>query len=103
MPVGSTQDSPVVLPEIGTEDAVQPLWNVIVLNDPVNLIHYVAFVFGKVFGYDKSKAMRHTMEVHEAGRSILWNGDFEKAEAYVYILQNWQLTATLESSDSQGG
>ena len=98
--MASTQDSPLVLPEIGTEEDVQPLWNVIVMNDPVNLIPYVAFVFAKVFGYDKAKAMRHTMEVHEAGRSILWSGDFEKAEAYVYTLQGWQLTASLESSKS---
>lgn len=65
------------------------------MNDPVNLMSYVVMVFRRVFGYDLARAQRHMMEVHEEGRSILWEGDREKAETYVYQLQEWQLNACL--------
>lgn len=80
-------------------DELAPRWQVVVLNDPVNLMTYVVMVFRKVFGYSPEKARRHMLEVHQAGRSILWTGDREKAEAYTYSLQQWQLRARLEPVD----
>jgi len=74
-----------------------PVWKVIVLNDPVNLMSYVTMVFRRVFGFDREKARKHMLEVHELGRSVLWTGEREKAEAYVHTLQSWKLTAKLES------
>lgn len=74
-------------------------WKVVVLNDPVNLMSYVVMVFRRVFGYDTERARRHMLEVHHQGRSVLWTGDREKAEAYVYQLQHWQLNALLEKDD----
>ena len=71
-------------------------WRVVVLNDPVNLMSYVVMVFRKVFGLDVKKARKHMLEVHEQGRSTLWVGELEKAEAFVYSLQTWKLTAILE-------
>ncbi|MGE9294647.1 MAG: ATP-dependent Clp protease adaptor ClpS [Puniceicoccales bacterium] len=75
-------------------EAVLP-WNVVVLNDPVNLMSYVVLVFRKVFGFDLEKARKHMLEVHRDGRSVLWTGEREQAEAYVYQLQEWQLNACL--------
>ncbi len=74
-------------------------WKVIVLNDPVNLMSYVEMVFRRVFGYENERARKHMLEVHQLGRSVLWSGDREKAEAYVYQLQHWQLNALLEKDD----
>lgn len=71
-------------------------WTVIVLNDPVNLMSYVVMVFKRVFGFNDTVARKHMREVHEKGRSVVWQGDREKAEAYVQTLQTWQLTAVLE-------
>jgi len=71
-------------------------WHVLVLNDPVNLMSYVTMVFRKVFGFDLAKARKHMLEVHEKGRSIVWTGDREKAEAYVHTLHAWKLAAKLE-------
>lgn len=87
-----------VVPDQETETRVgtEELWKVIVLNDPVNLMSYVVMVFRKVFGYDEAKARKHMLEVHEQGRSIVWAGPRERAEAYVYTLQNWQLNTLLE-------
>ncbi len=76
------------------------VWRVVVLNDPVNLMSYVVLVFKKVFGFDDTKARKHMLEVHEQGRSVVWVGLREKAEAYAFTLQQWHLTATLEPDET---
>ncbi len=72
----------------------------VVLNDPVNLMSYVVMVFKRVLGFDETKARKHMLEVHEQGRSVVWTGLREKAEAYAYSLQQWHLTVTLESDET---
>ena len=74
-------------------------WKVIVLNDPVNLMSYVVMVFRKIFGFNETKANKHMMEVHELGKSVLWTGEREQAESYVYQLQRWKLQTILEQDD----
>ena len=83
-----------------TELELQGLWRVVVLNDPVNLMSYVVLVFKKVFGFDESTARKHMLEVHEQGRSVVWTGLREKAEAYAFTLQQWHLTTVLESDEA---
>ncbi|MGB1874013.1 MAG: ATP-dependent Clp protease adapter ClpS [Akkermansiaceae bacterium] len=73
-------------------------WNVVVLNDPVNLQGYVTMVFKRVFGYDQTKAEALMMEVHTQGRSVVWSGAREKAELYVAQLHGWQLQTTMEKT-----
>ena len=91
----STRHSP------GHATATQPqladVWRVVVFNDPVNLMSYVVMVFKKVFGFGEMKARTHMLEVHEQGRSIVWSGGREQAEAYVFTLQQWHLTAVIEA------
>lgn len=86
--------------EQGTKSssAVDVPWNVVVHNDPVNLTSYVTHVFQKVFGYNRARAQKHMLEVHELGRSIVWTGARERAEAYVEQLHGYLLLATLEKS-----
>lgn len=84
-----------------TEARLQDAWRVVVLNDPVNLMSYVVMVFKKVFGFDEVKARKHMLEVHEQGRSVLWIGNREAAEAYVFTLQQWHLTAVLETNEAR--
>ncbi len=81
--------------------ATEGHWHVVVLNDPVNLMSYVVLVFKKVFGFDETKARHHMLEVHEQGRSVVWTGVREQAEAYVFTLQQWHLTAVLESDEAR--
>lgn len=83
-----------------TETQLADTWHVVVLNDPVNLMSYVVMVFKKVFGFDETKARKHMLEVHEKGRSVVWSGVREQAEAYVFTLQQWHLTAVLESHEA---
>ncbi len=87
-------------PQSETELRMEGLWRVVVLNDPVNLMSYVVMVFKKVFGFDEQTARRRMLEVHEQGRSVVWSGLREKAEAYVFTLQQWHLTAVLEPDEA---
>ncbi|TSA34317.1 MAG: ATP-dependent Clp protease adapter ClpS [Verrucomicrobiaceae bacterium] len=73
-------------------------WNVLVHNDPVNLMSYVTLIFRRVFGYSREKAEQHMMEVHKRGRSIVWTGPREQAELFVQQLQSHLLLATLEAA-----
>jgi ATP-dependent Clp protease adaptor protein ClpS len=82
--------------ETKTEVDLAVPWNVVVHNDPVNLMSYVTMVFQKVFGYSKEKAEHHMLEVHHKGRSIVWTGAREQAELYVQQLHGYLLLATLE-------
>jgi len=89
---------PTIEEEARTEEAVDVPWNVVVHNDPVNLMSYVTRVFQNVFGYTRERAERHMLEVHQKGRSIVWTGIRERAEAYVEQLHGYLLLATLEKS-----
>lgn len=88
----------VVEHETKTEEAIDVPWNVVVHNDPVNLMTYVARVFQKVFGYSRERAEKHMLEVHQKGRSIVWSGVRERAEAYVEQLHGYLLLATIEKT-----
>lgn len=87
---------PTIDRESKTEDAVATPWNVVVHNDPVNLMSYVTMVFQRVFGFSRDKARRHMLEVHHKGRSVVWSGMREPAECYVQQLHGYLLLATLE-------
>jgi len=91
-----TVESPVRETETRSEEELDRPWNVVVHNDPVNLMTYVTMVFQRVFGYPRDKAERHMLEVHQKGRSILWSGMRERAEFYVQQLHGHLLLATLE-------
>ena len=88
----------VVEQETKSSSAVDVPWNVVVHNDPVNLTAYVTRVFQKVFGYTQERAEKHMLEVHNLGRSIVWTGARERAEAYVEQLHGYLLLSTLEKS-----
>jgi ATP-dependent Clp protease adaptor protein ClpS len=90
----SAVETPEVVEE--TKEALDLPWNVVVHNDPVNLMSYVTMVFQKVFGYPKEKAELHMLEVHCKGRSILWSGVRERAELFVQQLHGYLLLATIE-------
>lgn len=82
--------------ETKTEESFDVPWNVVVHNDPINLMDYVTKVFMKVFGFARQKAELHMMEVHKAGRSVVWTGARERAELYVQQLHAYLLLATIE-------
>jgi ATP-dependent Clp protease adaptor protein ClpS len=97
-PTETGQPGVLVIGETDAKDELSSAWNVIVHNDPVNLMSYVAMVFMRVFGYPRGKAETLMLEVHQKGRSLVWTGEREQAEHYVHQLQGYQLLATMEKS-----
>lgn len=88
--------------EILTEEktALDLPWNVVVHDDPVNLMDYVTWVFMKVFSYPKPRAETLMLEVHQLGRSIVWTGGRERAELYTQQLQGFQLKTSMEKAEA---
>jgi ATP-dependent Clp protease adaptor protein ClpS len=78
------------------EEAFEKGWNVIVWNDPINLMTYVVFVFMKVLAFTKEKATKHMLEVHKKGKSIVATETREKAELYYQQIQAHGLMVTIE-------
>jgi len=91
----------ITTPETDTDVDVQldSPWNVIIHNDPVNLMSYVAHVIRKLFGYSEQEAERLMLQVHRDGRSIVWSGARERAEHFVELLHGHQLLATMSQAE----
>lgn len=88
----------ITITETETETSLDTPWNVIVYDDPVNLMSFVTLVLRRVFGYPKQKAEELMMEVHKRGQSVVWTGEREKAELYVQQLQTYQLLAAMKKA-----
>ncbi len=75
--------------------AISP-WDVVVWNDPVNLMSYVVWVFRSLFGYGEQEATRLMLAVHHEGRAVVASEPREQAELAVTRLHHHGLWATLE-------
>lgn len=71
-------------------------YQVVVWNDPVNLMSYVAWVFRSYFGHSKAKAKTLMLQVHHEGRAVVSTGSREAMERHVTAMHNYGLQATLE-------
>lgn len=83
-------------PDIDESDLESREWNVVVWDDPVNLMTYVVYVFRKLFGFTEAEATRKMLQVHHEGRSAVVSGPREKAEVDCYRLHYYGLWATIE-------
>ena len=61
-------------PDLDTVVEEDRPWVVVVWNDPINLMNYVAYVFRKLFGYSEEKANKLMMDVHSKGRASVSTG-----------------------------
>lgn len=73
-----------------------PVWDVVVWNDPVNLMSYVVWVFRTLFGYPEPEATRLMLQVHNEGRAVVASEPREQAEMSAFRLHHHGLWATLE-------
>ena len=94
-----TQPTPVLEPEVSERTSLDRGWNVIVWDDPVNLMSYVVYVFRRLFGWSEEKATKHMLEVHEQGRSLVATEDREQAEYFVTRLHVYGLQATMGKAE----
>ncbi|MET3949813.1 ATP-dependent Clp protease adapter ClpS [Arthrobacter sp. UYEF36] len=77
-------------------------WNLVIWNDPVNLMSYVSFVFRSYFGYSEAKANKLMLEVHKKGRSIVAHGSKEQVEQHAVAMHGYGLWATVEKATGGG-
>ena len=98
MSVASPTIAPTEVDRPSDQDVSEParLWLVIVWNDPINLMSYVAYVFQKLFGYSKEKATKLMLDVHHKGKAVVSSGNREKAEFDVSRLHAHGLWATMQ-------
>ena len=85
--------------DVGEDVHTDRPWIVLVWNDPINLMSYVAFVFRKLFGYSRQKADKLMLDVHHKGRAVVSSGTREKAEMDVFRLHEHGLWATMQQDD----
>ena len=80
--------------------AVDVPWVTIVLNDPVNLMSYVSYVFRTYFGHPPAEAERLMLQVHLTGRAVVATGPREEMERHVEAMHDYGLWATLSKADA---
>ncbi|MDX1509734.1 MAG: ATP-dependent Clp protease adapter ClpS [Nitriliruptorales bacterium] len=92
--------APVVDPDVttGDETTTEGPWDVIVWDDPVNLMSYVVWVFRKIFGFTEPVARKLMLDVHRKGKALVASEPREQAELYVQQLHGHGLQATMERS-----
>lgn len=92
-------ENPTIKPKRKEVVQHEARWNVVVFDDPVNLMEYVTKVFSKVFGYSRSKSEELMHQVHNAGKALVWSGERERAELYTEQLHGYQLRASIEKAE----
>ena len=88
----------VDLPDVDETPDIDRGWQVVVWNDPVNLMSYVVWVFRKLFGHPEEEATRLMLQVHHEGRAIVSSGPLEKAELDCHRLHHHGLWAPIEKT-----
>ncbi len=90
--------APVADPDLDEQTEIDPdrPWDVIVWDDPVNLMTYVVFVLRRIFGYPEPVARRLMLEVHHKGKALVATEPREQAEFYVQQLHGYGLQATIQ-------
>ncbi len=95
-PIPAPAPTEVFQPVDDTRTKPDQPWIVLVWNDPINLMSYVAFVLQKLFGYSKEKADQLMLQVHHEGRAVVANGPRETCELNVFRLHEHGLWATMQ-------
>ena len=73
-------------------------WQVVVWNDPVNLMSYVVRVFRTYFGYSVEHATRLMLAVHNDGHAIVATGPRETMEVHAQAMHDYGLWATVRKA-----
>jgi ATP-dependent Clp protease adaptor protein ClpS len=87
---------PLDAPIVESDHEIDLPWQVVVWNDPVNLMDYVVWVLRKLFGHSPEEATRLMLAVHHEGRATVSQGPREQAEMDCYRLHQYGLWATVE-------
>jgi ATP-dependent Clp protease adaptor protein ClpS len=96
--------APIATPDLDLDLdlAAAPMepWQVVVWNDPVNLMSYVVRVFRTYFGYSQEHANRLMLAVHHDGHAIVATGPRETMEVHAQAMHDYGLWATVRKAGS---
>lgn len=70
-------------------------WELVVWDDPVNLMSYVVRVFRTYFGYDDHRARTLMLAVHHDGHAVVCTGPREVMEVHAQAMHDFGLWATV--------
>ena len=73
-------------------------WNLLLWNDPVNLMPYVTGILIEVLKISKEEAERHMLIAHLEGKSAIYNGDKDTCVDYAATLGAYSLWASVEKA-----
>ena len=90
------QPTEVIDPDLDDLVMIDRPWIVLVWNDPVNLMSYVAYVFRAYFGHSNEEADRLMLQVHNEGKAVVSAGSREEMERDVEAMHGYGLWATLQ-------
>jgi len=93
----STPASSPVLDEQLTAAPMVP-WQLVVWDDPVNLMSYVTRVFRTYFGFTEEHATRLMLAVHHDGHAVVASGPRETMEAHAHAMHDYGLWATVRKA-----
>ncbi|MFT5222106.1 MAG: ATP-dependent Clp protease adaptor protein ClpS [Glaciecola sp.] len=95
---GSSTPTPVRDPLTEEVTELGQPWDVLVWDDPVNLMSYVVYVLRKVFNFDEPMARKLMLEVHEQGRALVASESRDEAQRHLEQLHGHGLNATMQKS-----
>jgi ATP-dependent Clp protease adaptor protein ClpS len=95
-PVASAAPTTAPVVDVEVRESLDPLWDVVVWDDPVNLMSYVVLVLRRVLGHPLERARRLMLQVHHEGRAVVATERLEQAEHHVALLHAHGLHATIE-------
>ena len=90
----------VALPEVADDvlDRLEPLYNVVLLDDDDHTYDYVVEMVTKVFGVSEAAAFHHAVDVDTNGRTILLTCPWEQARAKQNQIHSYGADWRLERS-----
>jgi ATP-dependent Clp protease adaptor protein ClpS len=97
--LSAAQATPEAVEQTEILEAEDRPWVTVVWDDPVNLMHYVTYIFQKLFGYSKAKATDLMLKVHNDGKAVVSSGSRDKMEQDVRRLHAAGLWATMQRDD----
>ena len=92
--------APLVDEHVDEQLSVAPLvpWELVVWDDPVNLMSYVVRVFRRYFGYTEERATALMLAVHHEGHAVVATGPREVMEVHAQAMHGFGLWATVRTA-----
>ena len=90
--------TPDIAEELDLRAAPMEPWQVVVWNDPVNLMSYVVRVFRTYFGYSQERATTLMLAVHHDGHAVVATGPRETMEVHARAMHDYGLWATVRKA-----